>query len=120
VLALAGFCVIVYPLSLWLYGRAVDVGREYGTLAGYWGSRRRRAQVHRCRVGRGAADGRTPLCLRSWCLRRRAAGPCGTLPARPCGHHPQAGHRAAHVEGTLRHARRAHVREDSGGGRRPS
>jgi ABC-2 type transport system permease protein len=35
VLALAGFCVIVYPISLWLYGRAVDVGRKYGTLAGY-------------------------------------------------------------------------------------
>lgn len=35
VLALAGFCVIVYPVSLWLYGRAVDVGRKYGTLAGY-------------------------------------------------------------------------------------
>jgi ABC-2 type transport system permease protein len=34
-LALAGFCVIVYPVSLWLYGRAVDVGRKYGTLAGY-------------------------------------------------------------------------------------
>lgn len=34
-LALAGFCVIVYPISLWLYGRAVDVGRKYGTLAGY-------------------------------------------------------------------------------------
>jgi hypothetical protein len=25
----------LYPLSLWLYGRAVDVGRKYGTLAGY-------------------------------------------------------------------------------------
>jgi hypothetical protein len=35
VLALAAFCVIVYPVSLWLYGRAVDVGRKYGTLAGY-------------------------------------------------------------------------------------
>jgi len=35
VLALAGFCVIIYPVSLWLYGRAVDVGRKYGTLAGY-------------------------------------------------------------------------------------
>ena len=35
VLALAGFCVVVYPVSLWLYGRAVDVGRKYGTLAGY-------------------------------------------------------------------------------------
>jgi ABC-2 type transport system permease protein len=34
-LALAGFCVIVYPVSLWLYGRSVDVGRRYGTLAGY-------------------------------------------------------------------------------------
>jgi hypothetical protein len=34
-LALTGFCVIVYPLSLWIYGWAVDVGRKYGTLAGY-------------------------------------------------------------------------------------
>jgi ABC-2 type transport system permease protein len=34
-LALAGFCVVVYPVSLWLYGRSVDVGRRYGTLAGY-------------------------------------------------------------------------------------
>lgn len=34
-LALGAFCVVVYPLSLWLYGRAVDVGRRYGTLAGY-------------------------------------------------------------------------------------
>jgi ABC-2 type transport system permease protein len=35
VLALAAFCVIVYPFALWLYGRSVDVGRRYGTLAGY-------------------------------------------------------------------------------------
>jgi ABC-2 type transport system permease protein len=35
VLALAGFCVVVYPVSLWIYGRSVDVGRRYGTLAGY-------------------------------------------------------------------------------------
>ena len=35
VLALGAFCMVVYPLSLWLYGRAVDVGRKYGTLAGY-------------------------------------------------------------------------------------
>ena len=35
VLALAGFCVLLYPISLWLYGRSVDVGRRYGTLAGY-------------------------------------------------------------------------------------
>ena len=35
VLALGAFCIIVYPVSLWLYGRAVDVGRKYGTLAGY-------------------------------------------------------------------------------------
>jgi ABC-2 type transport system permease protein len=35
VLALAAMCLFVYPLSLWLYGRTVDVGRRYGTLAGY-------------------------------------------------------------------------------------
>ena len=35
ILALAAFCVIVYPFALWLYGRSVDVGRRYGTLAGY-------------------------------------------------------------------------------------
>jgi ABC-2 type transport system permease protein len=35
VLALTGFCVIIYPVSLWIYGRSVDVGRRYGTLAGY-------------------------------------------------------------------------------------
>ena len=35
VAALAGFCVVMYPVSLWLYGRSVDVGRRYGTLAGY-------------------------------------------------------------------------------------
>jgi ABC-2 type transport system permease protein len=35
VIALAIFCATVYPVGLWLYGRAVDVGRRYGTLAGY-------------------------------------------------------------------------------------
>jgi ABC-2 type transport system permease protein len=35
VIALGGFCLVVYPVSLWLYGRSVDVGRRYGTLAGY-------------------------------------------------------------------------------------
>jgi ABC-2 type transport system permease protein len=35
VLVLAGFCVLIYPVSLWLYGRSVDIGRRYGTLAGY-------------------------------------------------------------------------------------
>jgi ABC-2 type transport system permease protein len=34
-LALGGFCLVVYPVSLWLYGRSVDIGRRYGTLAGY-------------------------------------------------------------------------------------
>ncbi|HEX6569710.1 MAG TPA: ABC transporter permease [Acidimicrobiales bacterium] len=34
-LALAAFCVVIYPVSLWLYGRSVDIGRRYGTLAGY-------------------------------------------------------------------------------------
>ncbi len=35
IVALAGFCVVMYPVSLWIYGRSVDIGRRYGTLAGY-------------------------------------------------------------------------------------
>ena len=34
-LALTGFCVIVFPLSLWLYGRALEYGRKLGVLSGY-------------------------------------------------------------------------------------
>lgn len=35
VIALAGFCVVVFPLSLWLYGRALEYGRKLGVLGGY-------------------------------------------------------------------------------------
>ena len=35
VLALGALCVMIYPVALWLYGRSVDIGRRYGTLAGY-------------------------------------------------------------------------------------
>jgi ABC-2 type transport system permease protein len=35
VLLLCGFLVVMYPLSLWLFGRALEYGRKVGTLAGY-------------------------------------------------------------------------------------
>jgi ABC-2 type transport system permease protein len=34
-LLLLGICVIVFPVSLWLFGRSLEVGRRYGVLAGY-------------------------------------------------------------------------------------
>ena len=35
VLLLIGFLVVLYPLALWLYGRALEYGRKMGLLAGY-------------------------------------------------------------------------------------
>lgn len=35
VVALLTFCAIVFPLSLWLYGRALEYGRKLGVLGGY-------------------------------------------------------------------------------------
>lgn len=34
-IALTGFCVVLFPLSLWLYGRALEYGRKLGVLSGY-------------------------------------------------------------------------------------
>ena len=34
-LALIGFCVVLYPLGLWIYGRAFEYGRRAGLLSGY-------------------------------------------------------------------------------------
>jgi ABC-2 type transport system permease protein len=34
-LMLVGFLVVVYPLGIWLFGRALEAGRRVGTLAGY-------------------------------------------------------------------------------------
>jgi ABC-2 type transport system permease protein len=33
--ALASFCLVMYPFALWVYGRSLNTGRRYGTLAGY-------------------------------------------------------------------------------------
>jgi ABC-type polysaccharide/polyol phosphate export permease len=33
--ALAGFSVVLFPLALWVYGRALEYGRKLGVLAGY-------------------------------------------------------------------------------------
>ena len=35
VLALTGFSAVFFPLSLWLYGRALEYGRKLGVLSGY-------------------------------------------------------------------------------------
>lgn len=35
VLALVGFCVVAYPLGLWLYGRSMEYARKLGILSGY-------------------------------------------------------------------------------------
>lgn len=35
IVALVGFTVIMYPLSLWIYGRALAAGRKLGVLSGY-------------------------------------------------------------------------------------
>lgn len=34
-LLLLAFCVVAYPLSLWLFGRSLDYGRKMGLLSGY-------------------------------------------------------------------------------------
>lgn len=34
-LALVAFCAIVFPVSMWLYGRALEYGRKLGVLGGY-------------------------------------------------------------------------------------
>lgn len=34
-LALVGFCLVLYPLGLWIYGRAFEYGRRAGLLSGY-------------------------------------------------------------------------------------
>lgn len=34
-LLLMGFCVVMLPIGLWLFGRSLEVGRRYGVLAGY-------------------------------------------------------------------------------------
>lgn len=34
-LLLLGFCVVAYPLSLWLFGRSLEYGRKMGLLSGY-------------------------------------------------------------------------------------
>lgn len=34
-LLLLAFCAIAYPISLWLFGRSLDYGREMGVLSGY-------------------------------------------------------------------------------------
>lgn len=34
-LALTAFCLILFPLALWLYGRALEYGRKLGVLSGY-------------------------------------------------------------------------------------
>lgn len=34
-LALAGFSVVVFPMALWIWGRALEYGRRLGVLAGY-------------------------------------------------------------------------------------
>jgi len=35
ILALTAFCVVIYPMSLWLYGRSLEYARKLGLLAGY-------------------------------------------------------------------------------------
>jgi ABC-2 type transport system permease protein len=35
ILLLIGFLVVVYPVGLWLFGRALEYARKIGTLAGY-------------------------------------------------------------------------------------
>lgn len=35
ILALVAFCVVLYPISLWLYGRSLEYARKLGLLAGY-------------------------------------------------------------------------------------
>lgn len=34
-LILLGICAVLLPVSLWLFGRSLEVGRRYGVLAGY-------------------------------------------------------------------------------------
>jgi len=34
-LLLVAFLVVVYPVALWLYGRALEYGRKIGVLGGY-------------------------------------------------------------------------------------
>jgi ABC-2 type transport system permease protein len=34
-LALLGFCIVMYPLALWVFGRTLDYGRKIGALSGY-------------------------------------------------------------------------------------
>jgi ABC-2 type transport system permease protein len=34
-LMLAGFLIVMYPLGLWVFGRALEVARRVGTLASY-------------------------------------------------------------------------------------
>ena len=34
-LVLALFCVIFMPVALWLFGRAMNYGRQMGVLSGY-------------------------------------------------------------------------------------
>lgn len=33
--ALIAFCAVVFPLALWIYGRALELGRKLGVLSGY-------------------------------------------------------------------------------------
>ncbi|MGB8362013.1 MAG: ABC transporter permease [Acidimicrobiia bacterium] len=35
VLALSAFCVILYPISMWTFGRLLEQGRKIGALSGY-------------------------------------------------------------------------------------
>lgn len=35
ILLLFGFCVVLLPLSMWIFGRSLETGRKYGVLAGY-------------------------------------------------------------------------------------
>ncbi|MEX2269024.1 MAG: hypothetical protein WEA75_10090, partial [Acidimicrobiia bacterium] len=35
VILLLVFLVVVYPIALWLFGRALDYGRKLGVLGGY-------------------------------------------------------------------------------------
>ncbi len=35
VLALLGFCIVLYPISMWVFGRLLEQGRKIGALSGY-------------------------------------------------------------------------------------
>ncbi|MGH8883809.1 MAG: ABC transporter permease [Egibacteraceae bacterium] len=35
IIVLIGFCLVLYPISLWMYGRSLEYGRRLGLLAGY-------------------------------------------------------------------------------------